>query len=169
MHVDNFVRTSRIMIHLTNLSPVKFIQLFEDKVEIVYQNPQIFPWAKKKKKKKNDTRMSSIAIRRSLRMQIKWTNRSRPKKREREKEDQCTRPSNERKAIVFNELLIRGLCNSEFLFERSETITLESDKLMKFRYSCKARIPFHSPLRKIERRPFKEMFLRLKKAELYRH
>lgn len=140
MHVDNFVRTSRIMIHLTNLSPVKFIQLFEDKVEIVYQNPQIFPWAKKKKKKKNDTRMSSIAIRRSLRTQIKWTNRSHPKKREREKEDQCTRPSNERKAIVFNELLIRGLCNSEFLFERSETITLESDKLMKFRYSCKARI-----------------------------
>lgn len=35
MHVDNFVRTSRIMMHLTNLSPVKFIQVFDDKVEIV--------------------------------------------------------------------------------------------------------------------------------------
>lgn len=35
MHVDNFVRISRIMMHLTNLSPVKFIQVFDDKVEIV--------------------------------------------------------------------------------------------------------------------------------------
>lgn len=35
IHVDNFVRTSRIMMHLKNLSSVKFIQLFDDKVEIV--------------------------------------------------------------------------------------------------------------------------------------
>lgn len=35
MHVDNFVRISRIMMHLTNLSSVKFIQVFDDKVEIV--------------------------------------------------------------------------------------------------------------------------------------
>lgn len=116
MHVDNFVRTSRIMMHLTNLSPVKFIQVFDDKVEIVQQNPQIFPQAKK------DTRMSSIAIRRvSLRTQIKWTNRSHPKEREREREDQYTRPNNERKAVVFNELLIRGLCDSEFLFEAKQS------------------------------------------------
>lgn len=35
IHVDNFVRTSRIMMHLKNLSSVKFIQVFDDKVEIV--------------------------------------------------------------------------------------------------------------------------------------